>query len=476
MIRWNLLPLKCKGFPLFPTPFSPVQRARKFSAVFGATSARRRNSIRFGALLPMATSKKTVGLGILDNNDTVDRIICKSKDLLTSDAPFLGGSAFITMDRLVRKLASVSFKTSSRRFSVQSTSPNRLSDLEEKLASLRDRLDSGPSFSDFTSSSDQTIDQPGSKQPSSAPRAPKPAWLRIDSPTGDRKANLERLQTTVKKLNLATVCEEAKCPNIGECWGGKEGTATATIMLMGDTCSRGCSFCAVKTSRAPPPLDPNEPKRVAEAIADWGLSYVVLTSVTRDDLVDGGSAHIASTVQQLKSMKSSILVECLTPDFNGKQESIERIAHCGLDVFAHNVETVERLQSRVRDHRANWKQSLLVLQKAKEYNPRLVTKTSIMLGVGETKDDLMKAITDIRSAGIDVLTFGQYLRPSKRHMPVDRYIPPEEFNEWKKVAEDAGFLYVASGPLVRSSYKAGEFFLEGVIRKKQGEHAHVTMA
>lgn len=310
----------------------------------------------------------------------------------------------------------------------------------------------------------------------SKPDPPKPSWLKIDTPTGARRANLDRLTKNVKSLNLATVCEEAKCPNIGECWGGKEGTATATIMLMGDTCTRGCSFCAVKTSRAPPPLDPAEPHRVAEAIAAWDLSYVVLTSVDRDDLPDQGAGHIASCVSRLKALRPGILIECLTPDFRGVGPLIDTVAASGIDVYAHNVETVERLQSRVRDHRAGWAQSLAVLQRAKAAVPGIVTKTSLMLGVGETDADLRAALRGIRDAGVDVVTFGQYLRPSKRHMPVERYVPPAEFDAWKAEAEALGFLYVASGPLVRSSYKAGEFFLEGAVKARRAAAAAAAAA
>jgi lipoyl synthase len=298
-------------------------------------------------------------------------------------------------------------------------------------------------------------------------REPKPEWLKVSAPTGERAANLDRLLKDVKKLNLATVCEEAKCPNIGECWGGKEGTATATIMLMGDTCTRGCYFCAVKTSRNPPPLDPHEPRRVSEAIASWGLSYVVLTSVDRDDLPDQGSAHLAETVSRLKKLKEGLLVEVLTPDFRGEDACIDTVARSGLDVFAHNVETTEALQGKVRDRRAGWKQSLHTLERAKKTQPSLLTKTSFMLGLGEEDKDIRQGLKDLRAAGVDVVTFGQYLRPTPRHLPLVKYATPEEFENWKKEAEAMGFLYVASGPLVRSSYKAGEYFLEGILKQRK---------
>ncbi|CAM9655125.1 unnamed protein product [Ectocarpus sp. 6 AP-2014] len=302
----------------------------------------------------------------------------------------------------------------------------------------------------------------------------KPNWLKAVPTQGH---NYERLRSTVRELGLATVCEEAKCPNIGECWGGADGTATATIMIMGDTCTRGCSFCAVKTSRAPPPLDADEPEKVAKAVTDWGLGYVVLTSVDRDDLPDQGANHFASTVRGLKRRAPQLLVECLAPDFRGDLELAEQVALSGLDVFAHNLETVERLQGRVRDHRAGYKQSLSVLEHAKKVTGgEVITKTSLMLGVGETPADVEATLRDLRAVGCDVVTFGQYLRPSKRHMPMREYITPEAFAEWQRVAEGMGFLYVASGPMVRSSYKAGEFFLKTVIEQRRagGDNAAIN--
>jgi lipoic acid synthetase len=296
-------------------------------------------------------------------------------------------------------------------------------------------------------------------------REPKPKWLKAPLPSGE---NYQRLKSTVRRLGLATVCEEARCPNIGECWGGGEGgTATATIMVMGDTCTRGCSFCAVKTSRAPPPLDINEPVNTAKAVSEWGLDYVVITSVDRDDIEDGGAAHIAETIKQLKIHSPKLLVECLTPDFRGNRKLVTEVAQSGLDVYAHNVETVERLQRRVRDHRAGYIQSLSVLEIAKSALPdNCLTKTSIMLGVGEKDEEVLATLHDLRNIGCDVVTFGQYLRPSRRHMPVKSFVTPEKFDEWQQVAEGLGFRYVASGPLVRSSYKAGEFFIKGLLNNQ----------
>ncbi|OQS02644.1 lipoic acid synthetase, mitochondrial precursor [Thraustotheca clavata] len=314
---------------------------------------------------------------------------------------------------------------------------------------------------------DALMASPDSIKPSRKPNASnrKPTWLKAQPTSGD---NYVRLRDTVRTLGLATVCEEARCPNIGECWGGgKDGTATATIMLMGDTCTRGCSFCAIKTSKCPPPLNPEEPDKVSRAIASWGLDYVVFTSVDRDDLPDAGATHFASTVSLLRERLPEILIECLTPDFSGRVDLINQVANSGLDVFAHNVETVERMQRRVRDHRANYRQSLNVLEQAKRAKPTLVTKTSLMLGVGEKPAEILQTLKDLRSSGVDVVTFGQYLRPSTRHMPVAEYVSPEAFQEWQKVGESMGFLYVASGPMVRSSYKAGEFFLTNLLRDKK---------
>jgi len=296
---------------------------------------------------------------------------------------------------------------------------------------------------------------------------PKPSWLKVqtaDSP------NYHRLRDTVREKGLATVCEEAKCPNIGECWGGgDDGVATATIMIMGDTCTRGCSFCAVKTSRAPPPIDPNEPEKVASSVGGWGLDYVVLTSVDRDDLEDQGSGHFRKVVQAIKRENPDMLVEALTPDFQGNNNMIDAVATSGLDVYAHNIETVERLTSRVRDRRANYRQTLAVLERAKETERRLITKTSIMLGLGEEDDEILQTMKDLRNSGVDVVTFGQYLKPSPRHLPVKKYVTPEKFDAWGETALGMGFLYAPSGPLVRSSYKAGEFFLKALVKERAKE-------
>ncbi|KAI8816461.1 lipoic acid synthetase precursor [Fimicolochytrium jonesii] len=295
-----------------------------------------------------------------------------------------------------------------------------------------------------------------------------PSWLKTSIPIGE---DFSRIKKDLRGLQLHTVCEEAKCPNIGECWGGgsdnPDKTATATIMLMGDECTRGCRFCSVKTNRAPKPLDANEPEHTAEAISRWGLDYVVLTSVDRDDLPDGGSHHFAQTVQLIKQKAPHILVECLTGDFAGNLTAVEAVARSGLDVYAHNVETVENLTKYVRDRRATFRQSLAVLQHAKRVRPDLITKTSMMLGLGETEEEVLQAMAALRENHVDVLTLGQYMRPTKKHMKVHEYIHPSRFDHFADRARQMGFLYVAAGPLVRSSYRAGEFYVKNVLKGRR---------
>ncbi|KAI2639279.1 lipoic acid synthetase [Xylaria nigripes] len=297
-----------------------------------------------------------------------------------------------------------------------------------------------------------------------------PEWLKTPIPAGNE--NYKKIKKDLRGLGLHTVCEEARCPNISECWGGNnKNAATATIMLMGDACTRGCRFCSVKTNRNPPPLDPHEPENTAEALARWGLGYVVLTSVDRDDLADGGARHFAETIRRIKAKKSDLLVEALTGDFRGDLDMVKIVAESGLDVYAHNVETVEALTPYVRDRRATFRQSLSVLEHAKKVRGAegIITKTSLMLGLGEQEEEVMDALRELRKVNVDVVTFGQYMRPTKRHLKVDKYVTPAEFEMWRQRAVDMGFLYVASGPLVRSSYKAGEAFIENVLRKRAGE-------
>jgi lipoyl synthase len=285
----------------------------------------------------------------------------------------------------------------------------------------------------------------------------KPVWIRMRPPGGEVYAKVKQ---SLKSRELHTVCEEAKCPNIAECWGSK----TATIMIMGDVCSRGCRFCAVDSGK-PTLLDPNEPRKVAEAIKEWGLGYVVITSVCRDDLHDGGAGHIAKTIKAIKTLCPHTIVESLIPDFRLNLDSIRMIVESLPQVISHNIETVKRLSSKIRDARASYKQSMSVLKKCKEMNSAIYTKSSIMLGLGESKDEIKETMRDLRSVGVDILTMGQYLQPTLSHSSVVEYISPETFNELGKIAETMQFMYVASGPLVRSSYKAGEFFLEKIVAK-----------
>eukprot|EP00977_Amphora_coffeiformis_P002988 scaffold569_cov165-Amphora_coffeaeformis.AAC.21 len=292
----------------------------------------------------------------------------------------------------------------------------------------------------------------------------RPDWFKVPAP-GGKDSRYAAVKDSLKDLELHTVCEEAQCPNIGECWNG----GTGTIMLLGDTCTRGCMFCAVNTASTPPPPDPFEPFKTAQAVVAWGVDYIVLTSVDRDDLEDGGASHFAHTVELLKHQKPGLLVECLVSDFQGNTTSVAALARSGLDVYAHNVETVERLQKFVRDPRAGYQQSLATLKHAKDVKPGLYTKTSIMLGLGETDNEVIQTMKDLRAIDVDVVTFGQYLRPTEQHLSVVEYVKPEKFDYFRRMGEDMGFKYVASGPLVRSSYKAGEFYLEHMIKKERAE-------
>ena len=285
----------------------------------------------------------------------------------------------------------------------------------------------------------------------------KPEWLKVRIPGGER---VEELRSLFKSLDLATVCQEARCPNQGECW--REGTAT--IMILGDTCTRGCRFCSVKTGQPGGIVDPREPEHVASALGKMHLAYVVLTMVDRDDLVDGGAAHVATTVQRIRHHSPETLVEVLTGDFAGVRADVETVVREGRpDVFAHNVEVVPALQRSMRDARCSWERSENVLRWAKNAGAN-VTKSSLMVGCGETERDMLEAMEQLRAAQVDVLTIGQYLRPTPKHAPMVRYVEPAEFEAYRTQAEALGFAYVASGPLVRSSYRAAEAFLKGVLR------------
>jgi len=288
---------------------------------------------------------------------------------------------------------------------------------------------------------------------------PKPSWLKVPIPSGPTVSNITKL---LRERNLHTVCEEARCPNMGECWAD----GTATFMVLGDTCTRGCRFCAVKTHSRGTPVDAEEPGKVAEACVAMKLRYVVLTMVDRDDLADGGAAHVAATIQAIKARDPEILVETLTGDFQNQRDQIAAVLAGRPDVFAHNIETVLRLTPRVRDQRCGYVQSLEVLRKAKEIQPDIVTKSSVMLGLGESDREVEQTMDDLREYGVDVVTFGQYLRPTIKHLPVKEHVSPGRFRALEKRALRKGFLYVASGPLVRSSYKAAEFYIEGMLRQR----------
>jgi lipoic acid synthetase len=275
----------------------------------------------------------------------------------------------------------------------------------------------------------------------------KPAWLKARAPSGE---GYRKVQGIVHEHRLATVCEEAKCPNIGECWNA----GTATIMLMGAVCTRACRFCAVDTGNPRGWLDADEPGNAAHTVELMNLKYIVLTSVNRDDLPDGGAAHYAACVRAIKQRSPQTAVEALTPDFQGVLSDVETVVDSGLEVFAQNVETVRRLTHPVRDPRAGYDQTLQVLGHAKRHNPKELTKTSLMLGLGETDEEIVQTMDDLRAVQVDILTLGQYLRPTLNHLPIQRFVAPAQFDRYRELALARGFLECVSGPLVRSSYRA----------------------
>eukprot|EP01061_Rhynchopus_euleeides_P026608 TRINITY_DN43394_c0_g1_i1.p1 TRINITY_DN43394_c0_g1~~TRINITY_DN43394_c0_g1_i1.p1 ORF type:complete len:409 (+),score=122.68 TRINITY_DN43394_c0_g1_i1:50-1228(+) len=343
------------------------------------------------------------------------------------------------------------------------------------LGSFRKEVQNGPGLEDFVAASEEGTPLP-TKTPVKKPplrSEPLPPWLRLSMIKNKKEnANFVRLKKSMRSNKLATVCEEAKCPNIAECWGGGDSEmATATIMLMGDTCTRGCRFCAVKTSRTPAPLDPLEPEHTGESVAKMGVKYVVMTMVDRDDVEDGGASHIADCIRSVKKRTNGeVLVECLTGDFRGNEDHIATVAQSGLEVFAHNIECVERATQMVRDRRAGYRQSLKVLETAKT-KADVLTKSSIMLGFGERDDEVRQTLRDLRDSGVDCVTLGQYLQPLRTRMKVAKYVHPDDFERWRIEGEEMGFLYVASGPMVRSSYKAGEYYITNILNKRKAEAA-----
>ncbi len=276
----------------------------------------------------------------------------------------------------------------------------------------------------------------------------KPTWLKMKIPSGE---NYVKVKKTLRNFNLHTVCEEASCPNVSECWN----SGTATIMIMGDICSRACKFCNVNSGK-PSSLDLEEPQRVAQAIHEWNLRYVVITSVCRDDLDDEGCDHFAKTISSIRKICPGIIVESLIPDFSGNENFIKKIIDAKPHVISHNLETVRRLSPKIRDHRANYDQSLSVLKFIKNQNPQIFTKSSLMLGLGENEDEVFQTASDLRRCKVDIFTLGQYLQPSVVHLPVKEFVHPEKFNYYKVSLKKFGFLFIASGPLVRSSFRASD--------------------
>jgi lipoyl synthase len=286
----------------------------------------------------------------------------------------------------------------------------------------------------------------------------KPSWLKVKAPGGE---NYTRLKENLRSKDLYTVCEEARCPNMSECWGA----GTATVMLLGHTCTRGCRFCAVTTGNPRGFVDPREPENVASAIASSGLKYVVLTMVDRDDLLDGGAAHVAETVRLLHEYDPNLLVETLVGDFGGRKADLAVVVAGGPDVYAHNIEVPRRLTPVIRDQRCDYDLSLRTLKFAKERAPDRFTKSSIMVGMGETDEEVVETMRDLRANDVDIVTLGQYLRPTPKHAPVARFVEPSMFEEYERIGRELGFEFVASGPLVRSSYHAAEGFVAARRRR-----------
>ena len=289
------------------------------------------------------------------------------------------------------------------------------------------------------------------------PTPKKPSWLKVKA---ELNPNFYKVKEQVQSKQLYTVCEEAHCPNISECWSA----GTATFMLMGSVCTRACKFCSVDTGNPNGWLDKNEPMKTAKAVSIMQLKYVVLTSVNRDDLPDGGAQHFANTVKLIKKLNPHTAVEALTPDFKGLLSSIKTLVNCGLEVFAQNIETVERLTHKVRDIRAGYQQTLDVLAESKRINPGVLTKTSIILGLGETDEEIEKTMDNLIENKVDILTIGQYLRPTRNHHPIERWVTPKEFERYRQIGLKKGFLEVVSGPMVRSSYRA-----ERVLQKNNAD-------
>lgn len=288
-----------------------------------------------------------------------------------------------------------------------------------------------------------------------------PEWFRTSLPTGELQRKFKETKETVTDNMLHTVCQEARCPNIHECWAAKD----ATFMVAGQECTRGCRFCAVGSIKTPPPLDENEPANLADAISTMGLNHAVITVVNRDDLPDSGASHYRKCLEAVRERTPEVTLELLCSDLAGDHQALhDLLIGLELEVFAHNVECVPRLDSKVRDHRATFEQSIGILKEAKRLRPEILTKSSIMVGLGETDDEITEALQHLKDAGVDLVTIGQYLAPSPKHLAVDRFPEPEKYDEWSKQIEEMGFLGWACGPLVRSSYKAGELLANASAR------------
>lgn len=284
----------------------------------------------------------------------------------------------------------------------------------------------------------------------------KPPWLKVRLPSG---ADYNRLKDNFRRLKLHTVCEEARCPNLAECWR----SGTATIMILGDVCTRGCRFCAVKTGKNGTPVDADEPGRVAEALSRMDLRYVVLTSVDRDDLEDGGAGVFADTIREARRRCPALIIEALIPDFRGDIRALGKVVDAAPQVLGQNIETVQRLTRYARDPRCGYEQTLDVLANIKALDPRIYTKSAILLGMGETRAEVLATMRDLRARGVDILTLGQYLRPTRKHLPVAEFVHPDRFRDYEEQGLALGFRYVAAGPMVRSSYKAAEYFVEEML-------------
>lgn len=288
-----------------------------------------------------------------------------------------------------------------------------------------------------------------------------PEWFRTSLPTGELQRKFKETKATVTENMLHTVCQEARCPNIHECWAAKD----ATFMVAGQECTRGCRFCAVGSIKTPPPLDEDEPANLADAISTMGLNHAVITVVNRDDLADSGASHYRKCLEAVRERTPEVSLELLCSDLAGDHQALHDLLDgLELEVFAHNVECVPRLDSKVRDHRATFEQSIGILKEAKRLRPEILTKSSIMVGLGETDDEITEALQLLKDAGVDLVTIGQYLAPSPKHLAVDRFPEPERYDEWSKQIEEMGFLGWACGPLVRSSYKAGELLANASAR------------